>query len=93
MGSLEPGKKADLILVDLGGPGMVPLHDFSLVPNLVYCGSKHDVRTVIVNGEVVMQDRRIATVDEPEVLRRAQQAAERVVRATGLNLKPRWPFV
>jgi 5-methylthioadenosine/S-adenosylhomocysteine deaminase len=92
VGSLEPGKKADVVLVELNRSGLVPIHDFSLVPNLVYCGSKHDVRTVIVNGAVVMRDRQITTVDEAEVLRQAQQRAERVVREAGVTPPPRWRF-
>lgn len=92
LGSLEPGKKADLVLVDLQRSSLTPLHDFSLVPNLVYCASKHDVQTVLVNGQVVMRDRRITTVDEAEVLRQAQRASERVVREAGVAPPPRWPF-
>lgn len=92
LGSLEPGKKADVVLVDLNRSSLLPVHDFSLVPNLVYCASKHDVKTVVANGQVVMRDRHITTVDEPQVLRQAQRASERVVGETGLGLRPRWPF-
>lgn len=61
VGSLEPGKRADMILVDLGSPHLTPLHN--VVSHLVYAANRADVRTVIVEGKVVVQDRRILTLD------------------------------
>jgi 5-methylthioadenosine/S-adenosylhomocysteine deaminase len=93
IGSLEPGKKADLVAVDITGASMTPAHEFSLIPNLVYCAGLQDVVSVMIDGKLVLRDRRLTTVDEHDVLRRAQQAAERVFRDSGLTIEPRWPFV
>ncbi|HWP28061.1 MAG TPA: amidohydrolase [Chloroflexota bacterium] len=100
IGSLEPGKKADVIVVDVRRSNWVPLHDFSLVPTLVYSGDGADVETSIVDGQIVMRDRRILTVDVDDVLERAQHAAKGIVarlRAAGVphmgKLLPRWPVV
>ena len=98
IGSLEPGKKADVIVVDTRRSNWVPLHDFSIVPNLVYSGEGADVETSIIDGRVVMENRKILTVDVDDVLERAQHATEGILqrlRAAGVahmgKLLPRWP--
>jgi cytosine/adenosine deaminase-related metal-dependent hydrolase len=75
IGSLEQGKKADVILVDMRKPHLVPSVD--PVANLVYYANGNDVETVIIDGRVVVEDRTIKTVDEQEMLRQAQKAAVR----------------
>jgi 5-methylthioadenosine/S-adenosylhomocysteine deaminase len=92
LGSLEPGKRADLILVDAAAPSVVPLHEFSLVPNLVYGASKHDVRTVVVDGRALMRDRRFPHLDEARVVREVQAAGERVMARLQLPVASRWPW-
>ena len=92
LGSLEPGKRADLVLVDARAPSLTPTYEFSLVPNLVYCASKHDVATVIVDGRVVMRDRRFPHLDEHRILREAQAAGERLMARLQLPVASRWPF-
>lgn len=91
IGSLEAGKKADLILVDCRRPNWVPLHDFSLVPTLVYSGEGADVETVIIDGRLVMRERRITTVDVAAVTERAQEAAAALLARLPYRLRPRWP--
>ncbi len=61
-GTLDPGKLADLAIVRLDRPHLVPLHD--IINTLVYCARASDVETTIVGGEIVMQDGMIRTVDE-----------------------------
>jgi 5-methylthioadenosine/S-adenosylhomocysteine deaminase len=73
VGMLKPGMKADLILVDLRCPHLCPRHD--LVAHLVYAAQSADVDTVIINGEIVMENRKVLTIDEEEVMRRAQESA------------------
>ena len=76
IGSLEPGKRADIVLVDVRRPGLTPL--YSVYSHLVYAVRGSDVSTVIVNGRVVVQDGEILTVDEEEVMERARGFGERV---------------
>ncbi len=61
-GSLEPGKAADLIVIDLGDCAFTPLNDIAL--HLVYSANGSNVRTALVAGEVVMRDRRMTRFDE-----------------------------
>lgn len=100
IGSLEAGKKADVIVVEVRQSNWVPLHDWSLVPTLVYSGDGRDVVTSIIDGRVVMEDRKILTVDVDDVLERAQRATEGIVerlRAQGVahmgKLLSRWQIV
>jgi 5-methylthioadenosine/S-adenosylhomocysteine deaminase len=72
IGSIEPGKKADLTVMNLEDACMVPR--INLVSNLVYYGHQGMVESVMVDGEFLMRDGRILCLDEPEVLRNAQQA-------------------
>lgn len=78
VGSLEPGKKADLILLDRDAWGMIPLSD--PVRHLAFSVTSEAVRTSIINGRVVMRDRRILTLDEDAIRAEARAAAERFRR-------------
>jgi 5-methylthioadenosine/S-adenosylhomocysteine deaminase len=71
IGSLEPGKKADLILVDTSAPHSTPM--YNVYSQLVYALKANDVRTVIVAGKIVMEDRQMLTLNEPEILSKAKQ--------------------
>lgn len=83
IGSLEPGKKADLILVDLSDPKFVPL--LNVPANLVYQANAENVDTVIINGEIVMRDREILSFDENDVLQNSQRVAKDLVKRSGLH--------
>jgi 5-methylthioadenosine/S-adenosylhomocysteine deaminase len=76
IGSLEVGKRADLILVDMSGARQTPM--YNPLSHLVYVARGGDVRTTIVNGQVLMRDRRVLTLNEPEVLRDARAWAGKV---------------
>jgi 5-methylthioadenosine/S-adenosylhomocysteine deaminase len=89
LGSLEVGKKADLVLVDLGRPHTTPLAD--PVSNLVYAANGSDVHTVMIDGRLVLRDRLALTLDEESVLADARAAAERVTGAITPLRPPRWP--
>ncbi|MEU6845126.1 amidohydrolase [Streptomyces sp. NPDC046716] len=65
VGSLAPGRRADLVLVDLSGPHTQPVHD--LAATLVHSARSADVRTTIVDGRVLMRDGRLTSVDVPSV--------------------------
>jgi 5-methylthioadenosine/S-adenosylhomocysteine deaminase len=73
VGSLEVGKKADVILVDLSKPHLKPLHD--VYANLVYSARGSDVDTVIVDGKILMENRQVKTLDEQTVMKKAEKAA------------------
>jgi 5-methylthioadenosine/S-adenosylhomocysteine deaminase len=87
LGSLEVGKKADLILVDLAGVHMRPINH--LVNNLVYCASAaHDVRTVIVDGQIVVEEGTLTAWNAPQAVSQAEAYAHRRFREAGLALSP-----
>ena len=73
IGSLEVGKKADIILVNLRAINMTPLNN--LVSQLVYCGKSWNVDTVIVDGRLIMENRVVGTVDENAIMERTQDLA------------------
>ena len=81
VGRLKPGYKADLILVNLERPHLYPRHD--LYAHLVYAAQSSDIETVIINGQVVMENRRVLTINEAEILRQAQDRADRLVAPKG----------
>jgi cytosine/adenosine deaminase-related metal-dependent hydrolase len=83
IGSLEVGKKADIIFVDLFKPHLMPLN---MPLYRVTCfASGADVCTTIVDGRVLMEDYRVLTLDQNEVLEAAQQACERMLDRSGLR--------
>src|SRR5271156_6224153 len=76
IGSLEPGKKADMILVDTSAPHATPM--YSVYSQLVYALKANDVRTVIIAGKMVMEDRQMLTLNEPEILSKAEEYQKQV---------------
>ncbi|MFF6950629.1 amidohydrolase [Streptomyces iakyrus] len=66
-GSIAPGRRADIVLVDLTGPHTQPVHD--LAATLVHSARSADVRTTIVDGRILMRDRELLTIDVPAVVR------------------------
>jgi len=81
IGSLEVGKKADIICVDMQKPHLVPAWQHPL--RMVYQASGHDVDSVIVNGRVLMESRKLFHVDESQILKNAQLEADKAVRRAG----------
>jgi len=78
IGSLEVGKKADVILVDLDTPWCRPVRAENLPSNLVYNATGSDVTDVIVDGRIVVREKKVTTVDAPAVLKETQERAERI---------------
>jgi 5-methylthioadenosine/S-adenosylhomocysteine deaminase len=83
IGSLEAGKRADLISIDLAQPHLTPAVDVEAA--LVYSARGSDVRDVIVDGRVIMRDRKFVELDEGALVREATTAAARSMRAAGLD--------
>ena len=83
IGSLEAGKKADVILIDWFRPHLVPMN--MPLYRVAYFANGNDVSTVLVDGKVLMRDRRVLSVNEEEVLLLAQREAEAAIKRTGLE--------
>lgn len=78
IGQLKPGLKADMIVMDLQQPHMIPRYD--IIANIVYSAQASDVDTVIINGKIIMEAREIKVFNEKEVLEQAEKTASRLVR-------------
>lgn len=76
-GTLEAGKKADIILIHLKKPHLQPVHN--LLSLLAYSANGSDVDTTIINGKIVMQGRQLLTIDEDELMKQASIRSKRIV--------------
>jgi 5-methylthioadenosine/S-adenosylhomocysteine deaminase len=79
IGSLEAGKKADLILVDTTAPHATPM--YNVYSQLVYALRATDVRTVVIGGKIVMEDRRMLTLDQPAILAKANEYKKQIEKS------------
>lgn len=85
IGSLEPGKLADLVIVDTDSTAMLPLYD--VYSALVYAASPRDIRTTIVHGRILMEDRVVKTLDAPAVKAQMRVLSARINAAIAAGLK------
>jgi 5-methylthioadenosine/S-adenosylhomocysteine deaminase len=76
IGSLEIGKQADLVLIGTGATHSTPM--YNVYSQLVYALNAHDVRTVVIAGKIVMEDRVMVTMNKPEILAKAHQYQRKV---------------
>jgi 5-methylthioadenosine/S-adenosylhomocysteine deaminase len=76
IGSIEPGKCADLIIVDTKKPHLAPMHSY--YSQLVYAASGADVKTSIIGGKIVMQDRKLPLVDLPSIMQEVRGIAKSI---------------
>jgi 5-methylthioadenosine/S-adenosylhomocysteine deaminase len=83
IGSLEAGKKADLILISLDEPNAVPMYE--IYAQIAYSLKGSDVDTVIIGGKIVMQDHLLLTVDERKVLEKAREYGKSVKSSLGME--------
>jgi 5-methylthioadenosine/S-adenosylhomocysteine deaminase len=91
VGSVEVGKAADLVIMDAQDVSWVPRGD--LATHLVWGAPSHTVRDVLVDGAVVVRDRRVTTVDMDELRREAGERSAALLRRAGINPPRRWPAV
>lgn len=93
IGSLEIGKKADFVGLDMRKVGLQPY--YSPVSAVVYSATGGDVSLTVVNGKIVVEKGRLLTMNETEVWREAEARGHEVVKRAGLaeNVKSRWPVV
>jgi 5-methylthioadenosine/S-adenosylhomocysteine deaminase len=76
IGSLEAGKKADIILISLEEPNAVPMYD--IYAQLAYALKGSDVETVVIGGRIVMRNKKLLTLNEPEILAKAREYGKKV---------------
>ncbi|HEY4739616.1 MAG TPA: amidohydrolase [Candidatus Acidoferrales bacterium] len=76
IGSLEAGKQADLIIVDTSAPHATPM--YSVYSELVFALKATDVRTVLIAGRVIMDERKMLTLNEDEILQKAREYQKRI---------------
>jgi 5-methylthioadenosine/S-adenosylhomocysteine deaminase len=91
IGSIEAGKRADLVLYDLDTPEWRPL--LNPVNNLVYAATGASVRTVLIDGRVVLDEGRLTTLDERAVYERAEALARQQIARAGLAVQSKWPVI
>ena len=91
IGSIEPGKKADLVLFDTKRPEWRTI--FNPVNNLVYNADGRSVHTVIVDGKVVVENHEPLFVDQWELIQRVQKLGEGLLARTGISFPQRWPII
>lgn len=94
IGSLEPGKKADLVLFDLKKPEWMPLYNNPL-GNLIYSATGNSVDTVLVAGRVLVQGGKALTINEEKVYSETRRLTQKILAKTGLasKIKPKWPVI
>lgn len=83
IGSLEAGKKADLLLISLDEPNAVPMYD--VYAQIAYSLKGSDVETVVIGGRIVMRERKLLTIDEPRVLEKAREYGKSVKASLGME--------
>src|SRR5213592_4270588 len=86
IGSIEKGKRADLVIVDLDDLNQMP--SYNIYSDLVYATKAADVRTVIVEGRVIMRDRRLLTLNEETIKADARRYREQIIRSVGVKTLP-----
>lgn len=91
IGSLEVGKKADLIVIDLERLHTTP--SMNPVSTLVYAATSGEVDTVMVDGKIVVAQGQLLSMNEHEIIVQANNHAAQLYRRAGIDLKPRWPVI
>lgn len=91
IGSLEPGKKADLIVIDLRSIGSMPNHD--PISNIVYSMHSSNIESTMCDGKWLMKDRRILPISEQDVLKEVEKMASIIKKKSGVVLPDRFPTI
>lgn len=91
IGSLEVGKKADLVVIDMNRLHTTPSPN--PISSLVYAATGGEVDTVVVDGRIVVEQGQLLTLNEEEVIKQAHQHAESLYQRAGIEIKPKWPVL
>ena len=82
LGTIEEGKKADLITINLMQPHLTPTHN--LLNTLVDCAAEHDVTDSVINGKIVMRDRNVLTMNEEEIIKECSKRMKQIAERSGI---------
>jgi cytosine/adenosine deaminase-related metal-dependent hydrolase len=88
IGSVEPGKRADVIIVTMQKPHLTPT--FNPVSHIAYAALGSDVETTIIDGRIVMDNRRVNTLDEQTIIRNATDRATKLLERAEIKITPKW---
>ncbi|XP_028550415.1 uncharacterized protein LOC110103880 isoform X2 [Dendrobium catenatum] len=88
IGSIEIGKKADMVIINPFSWSMLPLHDS--ISNLVYCMRTENIESVMCNGQWILKDKKITNLDEEEVFSLAMKASSDILKRAGISLPDRF---
>ncbi|KAI0491604.1 hypothetical protein KFK09_025864 [Dendrobium nobile] len=88
IGSIEIGKKADMVIINPFSWSMLPLHDS--ISNLVYCMRTENIESVMCNGQWILKDKKITNLDEEEIFSLAMKASSDILRRAGISLPDRF---
>jgi 5-methylthioadenosine/S-adenosylhomocysteine deaminase len=86
IGSLEVGKRADVLIIDRDTLNQIPV--YNIYSDLVYATKAADVETVIINGRILMRDRRLLTLDETSVKNAARAFRDKIIKSIGTSVTP-----
>jgi cytosine/adenosine deaminase-related metal-dependent hydrolase len=88
IGSIEPGKRADLIIVTMQKPHLTPT--FNPVSHIAYAALGSDVDTTIIDGKIVMENRHVNTLDEHRIIKNASDRAAKLLERAEIKIAPKW---
>jgi 5-methylthioadenosine/S-adenosylhomocysteine deaminase len=91
VGSIEPGKKADLVLFDRDHPEWRPL--LNLANTLVYSVSDRTIESVFIGGRQVLKEGKLVGIDEQAIYAKAEDLSRKLLQRAGLRVASRWPWV
>ncbi|WP_326565164.1 amidohydrolase family protein [Amycolatopsis rhabdoformis] len=92
IGSIEPGRAADVVVFDATSLAWSPHRLANPIADLVYSGSGENADTVVINGRVVLEDKRLLTVDVEELAKEVDRVADTALDRLGHRPAPRWPM-
>jgi 5-methylthioadenosine/S-adenosylhomocysteine deaminase len=90
IGSIEKGKRADIVLFDMRGMEWYPIID--PVARLIYSADGSSASTVIIDGKIIMENRKILTVDEAKIRTAMEETGEDIRKRIGIKPKLTWPI-
>ena len=91
IGSIETGKRADIVLIDTSNPSWQPLSP-DPVMQLIWGGSSSDVHSVIVGGKIIVENKKCNNFDESALTNAVKSRQENLLKSAGLNPSPYWPI-